>query len=255
MRDYLAILTLLLSLLYSCAEVPDSEEQYEKHLLIEAVLVAENEVDKISVKRLNPSGLPTPVADADVELISPLGSIALSHNDNGVYTSDDLVLPSADYDLVVRIDDHSLTGNAEVPPLFKWINSIPGTITIDPADPFEQVLNLNWTENGEVEYVLKLTPLDEDAEEIDFVGAEGGQFAEVFALPQPESGTVLLASDFKVLGNHQLEVFAIYPDYAELFNPLVSSNRENVPFIEGQIEGGFGYFTGVSQIAVEFIVE
>jgi hypothetical protein len=256
MKNVLLLISLAL-LLSSCEDIITKEEQFERNFVVEALLVSGDNPDRIFISRLTESGERIGLEDLNVELIGPFGALPLISSGDGQYlNNDEIILASADYTINIRDSETDLRSSCTTPPNFELLNQVPQTITIDTSQAFEQVLGLNWSDAEEdVDYVLNLVFLGDESNEIDFNGVEGGQFADVFQNPQPESGTVLLASDFKYFGPHRLEIFAIYSDYSSLFNPFQLTDNDDVPYISNEFNDAAGYFTGITPLRIEFDVE
>lgn len=243
-------------LFYSCEDVITEEEQFNRNLIVEALLVSGENPDRIFISRLDEGGNRISLENLNVKLIGPVSTVSLISAGNGKYSSiDELIFASADYTLEIIDGKSILRSTCTTPPNFEFLNQTPELITIDTSQAFQQVLGLNWTDLEEVSYVLDLTYLGDEFNEIQFNGADGGQFEEVFSSPQPESGTVLLASDFKYFGSHRLDIYAVYSDYAALFTPFQLTDNDDVPYISIEFNDAAGYLAGVTPISIEFDVE
>ncbi len=239
----------------SCIQVDDVDYQIDKSILLQGLVVTGDSQTSIKIERLEESGNTNPAIGINLSIEGPLGTMQFVETSPGIYqNTESVIFPSADY--ILRGNDltSEFMAEARTPANFELNSTVPNAITVDPSQEFEQLLNLDWTESGNSEYVLVLTPLELNLVEIPFENG-GGNFSSVFANPQPESGTVLLASDFKYFGAHRLEIFAISNDYSSIFNPVLLVNRDDVPYISGNLIGGFGFFAASTKLSVEFTLE
>lgn len=242
--------------MWGCTEIPDIDEQKESRYVIQGFLISGETVRNFQVFQLQANGNLVRKGGLNIQIHGPLGSFGLNETSPGVYGNiEESILAQADYVVSINDGKRTISGDVNTPPLFDWSSPLPEQINIVESSPFSQVLNLDWTEEGDVEYILRLTEPDDAPLEIDFVGSEGGNFATVYANPQPESGTVVLASDFNYYGNHQLTVFAVNKGYADLYNPSLILESEDIPFIEEQFEGGYGFVAGLTPIKFNFLVD
>lgn len=241
--------------LNSCIEVDDANQQIDKSILLQGLVVAGDAETSIKIERLDLLGNINPAIGISLNLEGPLGTIQFVESSPGIYqNSESLIFPSADYILRGNDLNNEFMAEARTPALFELTSAVASNISVDPNQEFEQLINLDWTESGNSEYVLVLTLLEADSVEIPFANG-GGNFSTVFANPQPESGTVLLASDFKYYGAHRLEIFAISKEYSSIFNPVLLVNRDDVPYISGNLIGGFGFFAACTKLSIEFTLE
>lgn len=239
----------------SCIQVDDVDNQIDKSILLQGLVVAGDSQTSIKIERLEESGSINPATGISLIIEGPLGTIQFIETSPGIYeNTESVIFPSADY--ILRGNDLTteFMAEARTPAIFELNSTVPTVISVDPSLEFEQLMNLDWTESGNSEYVLVLTPLEANPVEIPFANG-GGNFAVVFANPQPESGTVLLASDFKYYGAHRLDIYAVSKEYSAIFNPVLLVNRDDVPYISGNVSGGFGFFAASTKLSVEFTLE
>jgi len=254
MMKYFNYILILFSL-QSCIKVDDTSNQVKNLVVVQALIVAGESPSEIRLQGRNDQGEYLPATGFLLTLDGPLGTVILNESSAGSYENLEAeIFPQAVYVLSGSKQDVSFRAEASTPAIFELMNTVDAVIDVDSNQPFEQLINLDWTDNGEVEYVLVLSPLEASPTEIPFEN-EGGNFETVFANPQPESGTVLLASDFKYFGAHQLDIYAISKDYSAIFNPILQVNRDDVPYISTNLEGGFGFFSATTKLSITFTLE
>ena len=255
MRNVL-IYILLPVIFAACIEVDTRDEQIQQSIIVQGLLVSGEAPQNIRIFQLDEFGNTTSLSGAELVLTGPFGEVELIELEAGSYgNEDESIFALADYRLRgVGPENQLFTAITSTPPEFEITNPVPATISIDVNQPLQQIFNLDWTDSGDAEYILVLKVLAENPVEIPFQDG-GGNFEVVFANPQPESGTVLLASDLRYYGNHELIIYAVSPDYADLFNPLLLVNRDDVPYISGQLTDAYGFFEAATKTSISFFVE
>ncbi|MDZ4823183.1 MAG: hypothetical protein SH856_06975 [Flavobacteriales bacterium] len=156
------------------------------------------------------------------------------------------------YDLKVFSGSDILESTAIIPPGIDFNSLNTDTFTVDPDNPNEAAFFLNWNDVAGHSFILKLENLEENPSPLPY--AESGLFETYYGLPVLGSNAIMVANFFSHYGHHRLTVYCIDRQYEEIFFYSPSDFRNLVTEGPTNIQGGKGFFTGVSSFIVDLYV-
>jgi hypothetical protein len=190
--------------------------------------------------------------DLIISLEGPGTNYTFAQTDEGVFTleaPDPPIYANAPYELRVEGEDVFISATTQTPPGFNWTDSPVSQFKIDAGNPDAIVDLISWQMLEDYEYLLKLEYLGSEPDPIPFV-SNSFSFEEDFAFPIPEAGVPLYAGYFRSYGEYKISIYAVSKGYAAYFFPV---DEGVLPLLESNVNGAFGYFTGVT--AINFVFE
>ena len=254
MKKYIFLLALLA---VSCDVIPDTE--FTDRPVVCCYLSA-GETPSLTVSKLIPFQSDAPFSDEDVEKLDititdvtaeteyPMESVG-----DGVYTNTDLVAEIGHtYRLSFVYDDVPVTAETVVPSMpeevsfsstsIEVISFMPKSASKAPQDGIE----ISWkNDDGEYYIVEGKTTSTNSIREID---EDDDMPSQSFKLNYTQgSSTSLSSSDFNYYGTYQVSVIHINTEYAVISQGGSTSSATLVD-VKGNIDGGYGIFTGISSV-------
>lgn len=254
MKHYIFLLVLLL---VSCEVIPDTE--FTDRPVVCCYLSA-GEIPSLTVSKLIPFQSDAPFSDEDVEkldiTITDLTTeteYSLKSIGGGVYSNDALIVEIGhNYRLSFKYDNVPVTAETTVPTLpenvsfsstsIEVMSFMPRTESKAPQDGIE----ISWTNDDNEYYIVEgITTSTNSIRDVD---EDDEMPSQSFKLNYTQgSSTSLSSSDFNYFGTYQVSVIHINPEYAVMSQGGSTSSATLVD-VKGNIDGGYGIFTGISTV-------
>lgn len=198
------------------------------------------------------------ISDAHLRLRDKQGGVKDAVFENGSYRVHGLPIVSGHaYELEIEYNGKDYSAQCEVPPALVLVNLTSSTAHIDPNTMGAPIITVTWNElpTERYSYVLLLEHLDEEPQVIPFAQTSGGQFAALYQSPILNNTITLFDTDFNYYGPHRLSIFAIERGLEHLYFYDSSDLRGLLQTAPGNVIGAHGYFTGVSRVAVDLLIQ
>lgn len=242
-------------------EKDNVQSQLEKAVILKGIVVAgENRatIELGTLESINGVIKEGPIQDASAYISgggqeSILGEVADSPGTYSSPLNEITILPGNEYQIDVVADSRELSAIAMVPMPLIFTSISDQTVIVDETEPGELVFECAWVEEVGFEYVFVLVEPSDEPVSIEF-GVPSGNFNSIYQLPTDKTFLRIYDTDFRYYGNHTLKIYKIDREYSELFRytPGLNSGALNGP---DNVQGGSGYFTGVSQVTLELFVQ
>ncbi len=244
------LLMALLSL--SNCHKPDASAFQENKIVVQGVLIAGANSQSIKIINFDTKN---PINDAHVDICHGNDCCNLSTDGNGIYFSgNDLqIYPDSTYRLEISYQEKSISSTTKIPASMTWVSVNNTIITIDTANTGQQVFVASWAIDEDVSFLLTLQNTEENPQSINY-SSDPLEFNDFFEAPQANPNITLQDLFFTHYGAYIFTVYAIDKRYEKVFlyQPQLQQIRpESGP---DNIQGAFGYFTGVSQLKVNITV-
>lgn len=254
MKKYIFLLALLI---VSCDVIPDTE--FTDRPVVCCYLSA-GETVSLTVSKLIPFQSDAPFSDEDVERldititdVTAEAEYRMESVGDGVYTNTDLVAEIGHtYRLSFVYDDESVTAETVVPSMpeevsfsstsIEVMSFMPKSASKAPQDGIE----ISWkNDDGEYYIIEGKTTSTNSIREID---EDDDMPSQSFKLNYTQgSSTSLSSSDFNYYGTYQVSVIHINTEYA-VISQGGSTTSATLVDVKGNIDGGYGIFTGISSV-------
>lgn len=247
-----AIVIIAIIGLFSCRKTETVDEQKENRFGVEALVISGENRASLRLFMLDDSQNLNLPENLVVTLEGPGTEYTFTQTDDHNYVleaPEPPIYANAPYALRIDGEDVAISASTRTPPGFNWIDSPMAQFNIDPGNP-DAILDLiSWQLQEDYEYLLKLEYLGENADPIPFLN-NSFDFEEDFAFPIPDAGIPLYAGYFKNYGPYKISIYAVSKEYVAYFFPV---DEGVLPLLESNIDGAFGYFSGVT--AINFVFE
>ena len=240
----IAMVAICLFMSSSCVRNVDLGSLADEQIVVEGILT-ENEFPSIrltkSVSPTNENSFPV-AADATVQLSTENFTETLSYQGNGNYTTSAFtVLPDRDYHLEIAYKDQIITSQATLPDKRIEFDSIT-TERID-SDSLQVRIHFTPLKSGELYLDVLAT-----TETFDFSGSfqfdielEEQQSFVAFRLPNQPDEVTFTFLEIPAAYRRYLDDLAAVSDEQIIGGLLIGPPAQ----LEGNIENGLGYFTGI----------
>ncbi|NNC83796.1 MAG: DUF4249 family protein [Flavobacteriales bacterium] len=245
---YLLCIALIFS---ACTKEESISEQFESKLVIDASLETGSPIQDIHAHTLIGNGPEQMIEGLEIFILSEGENILLSEDPEspGVYhgPAETIIAPETEYSLRVNYKETAISATTITPPSLESVQTSKDFLEVDIQG---DLVFLSWDDlNEDISfnqffYVIELVPEEDDPEAI--MRFSGGGMTSTVVSYQAEA--TLSIDDFLYYGSHLIKVYAIDKQYEHLFAP-----QDDIT-VDGptNIQGGYGYFLGVSAVQTSF---
>ena len=250
---------IIATVLVSCEAIPVTEFTDRP---VVCCYLSEGEVPTLNVQKLIPFQGDAQFSDEDVDKlnititdITTAEEFKLTNIGNGNYRNDELVPVSGhEYRLDFIYDEVPVTSTTEVPSTPSNVSFSATSIEVMGGMPLKPMskapqdgIEISW-DNEEGDYYIiegktssttTILELDDDEE------LPSKSFKHSYT---QESITSLSSSDFNYIGTYTVSVIHILYEYAVL-SQGGSTTSTTLVDVKGNIDGGYGIFTGISSVS------
>ena len=249
------IISILMILSVSCIK---HEDPTEGVLVVQGVLRTNSVTQSIRIQEIKDLGQGNvPVSNALVTISDGLESIQLSETEDGFYEYVGLdfeVLAGKTYYLTVSVEDKVLSSETTIPENVEIVSQSETSFTVELDSNGEIVFATEWENNPKYSQVVDLFSIEASPTEIPFEN-EIEDFDDLYEFPIPNSSLILKDLNFRYYGQYVLTINLMNREYEDFFFYDTQVSQTDIPEAPDNIEGGEGYFTGVSreQILLEIL--
>lgn len=231
---------------WSCAKITVNKEL---EFSVQSILIAGNNTQIVKINRIDDGQV---VHGASIQVCQGVECFNFVENIEGEYENGDTafhVNPGSTYLLKINIEGKDITSSTTIPSPMQWANTTEVIIVIDPAAPNEATFSAIWSSDLPETYVLSFVENEENDLSIPY-SIPTIDFNTVFGNPTNSNFISLKANFFHTYGSYTFNVYAIDPDYEEVFfyNPQLQQN--NPPEGPDNIDGAKGFFTSANRLSI-----
>lgn len=155
--------------------------------------------------------------------------------------------------LIAEAGDAVLSSSGTVPAAVNITDNSDQNIIVDPTSTGQPVFEMTWGAAPELLYVLRVDTLTDSHNSIPFE-FNPTNFGLYFGLPFEDTNASIWDTDFVYDGLHRLNVFAIHPEFEQVFLYPGNSAASNPLAYPDNVVNGSGYVTAVSQTFITLSV-
>jgi len=239
--------------LFSCTKIPDREEQLERSIYINTLLVGGKPLEGIKLFRMDGAYSLLPAENLQVTVETPDGIFGLLESNPGHYVDTSALVftyNDSEVHLLAKGQELSFHAITTIPPANNWTTPLPPSMVIQSENPWNLLFFPQWTLQQGLEYIAILDFLGNPLDPVPF-NADVPLFNEEYRLPFTSPGIQLYAGYFQFYGQYRLRIYGVPKTYAEVY---FSSQLQQSELVADNIIGGTGLFFGANMLEWMFYI-